>query len=500
VGEQLSMLDTMFLELEQGDEAAHMHIGGALVFDPIANARPEISEFRNYVRERLVCLPRFAQQLSGPRAGLLTRLTWEPAAAFDPDTHVHHATLPAPGGKAELDEWLGDFWSHPLDRHRPLWEMTLLDGLEQGRWAVATKTHHCLVDGVDSVDIGNVLLDPSPDTSAPEERAPPLQPPANSAEEGTENGSGRLGLSPGLVLGGVRVGVGALMHPRESLDRVRAALELITRGRPVAAPPSSLNGPMSGTRHFASVRLDLTAVEAAEARLGGTLNDLVLALCARGLRALLLSRGDEPSDHLRAQVPVNIRSGDRDHALDNELTSLFVELPVSAPDPILRHRRVVERTEQLKSGSQRLGGKTIVDLANIGPPLAGALLARSMFGDTRMFNLTIANAPGPQQQLYAFGAPLVEILPLVPLFAEHTIGIAVITYAGQVMFGLNADRMAAPDIGVLAEGIARSLSELSPRDAERPRRRRAVGAAPERPRSIEHYRLQVPPPLRGARD
>jgi WS/DGAT/MGAT family acyltransferase len=466
------MLDTMFLELEQVDETAHMHIGAALVFDPLpGGGTPDIAEFRAYTRGRLPSLPRFVQQLSAPRTGPLTWLTWEPAKGFDPDAHVRHATLPAPGGEAELGEWLGDFWSHRLDRHRPLWEMALLDGLQKGRWALATKTHHCLVDGVGSLDIGNVLLDGSPD-------APPLQspPPAMDDLVRAGHGYGRPWFSPGLVLRGVRAGIGAALHPRESLDRVRAAVELIVREELVGAPHSSLNGPMSATRHFATVRLDLADVNATRTRLGGTLNDLVLALCAGGLRHLLLSRGDDlPDGDLRAQVPVNIRLEDRAHALGNELTSLFVELPVTETEPFARHRRVVERAEQLKAGSQRVGGKTIVDLADLGPPLAGALLARSMFGDTHMFNLTITNVPGPQQRLYAFGAPLVEILPLVPLFAEHTIGIAAVTYAGQLVFGLNADRVAAPDVGVLAEGIERSFAELGAPAITRSRRP-AVGA------------------------
>jgi WS/DGAT/MGAT family acyltransferase len=480
VGEQLSVLDTMFLELEQVDETAHMHIGAALVFDPLRNGAPGITAFRDCVRERVALLPRFAEQLSAPRAGPLTRLTWERATTFDPNAHVHHATLPAPGGKAELDEWLGDFWSHPLDRYRPLWEMTLLDGLEDGRWAVATKTHHCLVDGIGSADIGNVLLDPSPQARAPASpaRARESQAARAGAEKGAENDGGRVGLSPGLALRGVRAGVGAAIHPRESLGRVRAALELVTRGRTVAAPRSSLNRPMSATRHFASVRLGLADVNATKRRLGGTANDVVLALCAGGLRHLLLSRGDTPPEHLRAQVPVSVRSEGRGGALEKEPTSLCVELPVGEVDPITRHRRVVERAEQLKPGSQRVGVKTIVDLADVGPSLAGALLARSMFGDTRMFNLTISNVPGPQRRSYAFGAPLAEILQLVPLVAEHTIGIAVVTYSGQVVFGLNGDRMAAPDIGVLAEGIARSLSELRPPKVKRQRR----GPAAERAR------------------
>ncbi len=471
MGEQLSMLDTMFLELEQFDESAHMHIGAALIFDPLpGGGTPDFAEFRDYVRGRVGILPRFSQQLSGAHAGPLTWLTWESAVEFDSDAHVRHATLPAPGGEAELHEWLGEFWSHRLDRHRPLWEMTLVDGLEKGRWALATKTHHCLVDGVGSLDIADALLDASP------EAAPlPLQPLPNGHEEVAEHGNGRFWLSPGLVLRGARAGVGAALHPHESLDRVRAAVELIVRDEVIGAPQSSLNGPMSGTRHFATVRLDLADVKATKTRLGGTVNDVVLALCAGGLRHLLLSRGDAlPQGDLRAQVPVNIRSEDQEHALGNELTSLFVELPVTEADPIARYRRVVERAEQLKAGSQRAGGKTIVDLADMGPPLAGGLLARSMFGGTRMFNLTITNVPGPRERLYAFGAPLVEILPLVPLFAGHTIGIAVVSYAGQMVFGLNADRMAAPDVGVLAEGIERSFSELRPPEAKRQRRHRSA--------------------------
>src|SRR6476620_3747152 len=160
MGEQLSMLDTMFLELEQFDPSAHMHIGAALVFEPLpGGGTPRIGELREHMRARVGILPRFSQRLSSTHAGSLDWLTWEAAETYDLASHVHHATLPAPGGEAELNEWLADFWSHRLDRHRPLWEMTLLDGLEGGRWALATKTHHCLVDGVGSVEIGNVLLD-----------------------------------------------------------------------------------------------------------------------------------------------------------------------------------------------------------------------------------------------------------------------------------------------------------------------------------------------------
>ena len=441
MAERLSMLDTMFLDLEQMDEAAHMHIGAALVFDPLpGGGTPEIGALRDHMRERMGILPRFAQQLSASHAGSLGWLTWEPARDFDLDTHVHHATLPAPGDELVLNEWLADFWSHRLDRRRPLWEMTLLDGLADGRWALATKTHHCLVDGVGSMDIGYALLDATPD-------APPLAPqplPRADAQAGG-GGGGRMWLSPGLVLRGARAGVGAALHPRQSLGRVAAAAELIVRDEVIATPQTSLNGPMSASRAFAVVRLELDAVKDVKNRLGGTVNDVVLAVCAGGLRHLLLERGEQPpSRGLRAQVPVNIRAEDREHALGNELTSLFVELPVEEADPLRRYRRVVERAEQLKAGSQRTGGKTIVNLADMGPPLAGGLLARSMFGGSRMFNLTITNVPGPRERLYAFGAPLLEVLPLVPLFAGHAVGIAVVSYAGQMVFGLNADLVGRP--------------------------------------------------------
>lgn len=474
MGEQLSMLDTMFLELEQLDESAHMHIGAALVFDPLpGGGTPDVADLRSQMRGRIGVLPRFAQRLSGPHAGPLTWLTWEPATVVDFDAHVHHAALPAPGGAAELHEWLGEFWSHRLDRHRPLWEMTLLDGLEGGRWALATKTHHCLVDGVGSLDIGHLLLDASPDLPPPPRQPPPAGD-AEDAEAGTEDaeaGNGRFWLSPGLLMRGARAGLGAALHPRDSFDRARAAIELVVRDEVIAAPASSLNGPMSGTRHFATVRMDLADVKAVKAHRGGTVNDVVLAVCTGGLRHLLLERGDElPESGLRAQVPVNIRAQDREHALGNELTSLFVELPVAEGDPLTRYERVLERTAELKAGSQQAGGKAIRDLADLGPPLAGELIARSMFGGTRMFNLTITNVPGPQLPLYAFGSPLVEILPLVPLFAGHAVGIAVVSYNGQLVFGLNADRLAAPDVGVLAEGIEQSFAELrAPKAA--PRRR-----------------------------
>ena len=453
MSEQLSMLDTMFLELEQADPSAHMHIGAALMFDPLPDGgTPTIEALRAHVAARVGRLPRFTQRLSATHSGPMRWLSWNGDDAFDAGAHVRHATLPAPGDEAELHAWLADFWSHRLDRTRPLWEMVLLDGLADGRWVLATKTHHCLVDGVGSLDIGHLLLDAEPDP-------PPVAPAALPAVDGAEHG--RFWLTPSVVARGARAGLGVARHPRATLQHLRAAAELVVREEVLPAPHSSINGPMSGTRDFATLRFELDDLKLIKRCLGGTVNDVVLALCAGGLRELLLARGETPpAGGLRAQVPVNIRTADKEHALGNELTSLFVELPVAERDAEERYRQVLARTEELKAGSQRTGGKTIIDMANLGPPLAGALLARTMFGGTRMFNLTITNVPGPQMPLYAFGSRLVEVLPLVPLFSGHTVGIAVVSYDGKVVFGLNADRVAVPDLHILANGIGRAFGDL----------------------------------------
>jgi WS/DGAT/MGAT family acyltransferase len=263
------------------------------------------------------------------------------------------------------------------------------------------------------------------------------------------------------VLRGVRAGAGAARHPRRAFEQARAAAELVVREEVIPAPATSLNRPLTGARRYAAVRFDLADLKAVREHRGGTLNDVVLALCAGGLRRLLLARGETPpAGGVRAQVPVNVRGADREHALGNELTSLFVELPVDEADPLIRYERLRRGAREHKQGSERAGGRAIVELADLGPPLAGGLVARSMFGAARMFNLTVTNVPGPRERFYAFGAPLVDVLPLVPLFSGHTVGIAVVSYAGGIEFGLNADPLAVPDLDVLVDGIRASLGEL----------------------------------------
>jgi len=468
MADPLDPLDATFLELEDAEEGAHMHIGSAAIFDPRPSGdSPSIDEVRELLRRRLGRLPRFATKLSEPHTGGLRWPTWEPG---DPEaelsSHVRHATLPAPGGEAELLEWLGDYWSHRLDRRMPLWEMVLLDGLKDGRWALVNKTHHCLVDGVGSVDVGYAMLDATPAPAEEEHEPAVVAEPAAADEENGDHGGPGLGelarMPPALLLRGARAGADLATHPGRVADlagRARAAAEVLVRDELLAAPHTSLNEPLGTSRRFAVVRAPLAELKGIKRELGGTVNDVVLAACAGALRRLLLSRGETPPAGMRAMVPVNVRRASEELKLGNRITSLFVALPVDVEDPEERYAAASRGAATLKSGSAGVGGSTIMDLVGMAPPALHATAARALFSP-RLFNVTVTNVPGPQATLYAFGAPMREVMPLVPLFAGHALGIAIVSYDGGLVFGLNADRATVPDLDVAVEGLEDSLEEL----------------------------------------
>jgi diacylglycerol O-acyltransferase / wax synthase len=463
MSEQLSPLDATFLELEQTDESAHMHIGAILVFETGERGVPSLDELCEHFQRRLGALPRYRQRLSEPHTGGLTWPSWEEDPAFDLSAHVHRAALPAPGGDRELMEWASDYWSHRLDRRRPLWDGVVLEGLAGGRWALCTKTHHCMVDGVGSIDVGHVLLDPTAD--------PSTEPPLPDAPVPAETHRGILDRAADAA----RAGAGLALHPRKLAEmamRSRALAELIVRDEVIPAPSTSLNVPIGVTRRFDVVRVPLEDLKLIKDGLGGTVNDVVLAAATGGLRRLLVARGETPPEHgLRAMVPVNIRAAGDHLALGNRITSLFVRLPVADDAPIVRYGHSVGEAESLKSGTQAVGGKTLLDVTSHAPPVIHSMLAQALFA-SRLFNVTITNVPGPQVPLYTLGSRLVEIHGLVPLAAEHCVGIAVLSYDGNVSFGLIADRDTVPDLDVLREGIEDTLDELlflARRPPERPR-------------------------------
>jgi WS/DGAT/MGAT family acyltransferase len=473
VGDELTALDATFLELEEADQSAHMHIGAVILLRPQrGNDPPPIESVRADIVARLPDLPRYAQKLSEPHTGGLRWPSWVPDPDFHVDRHVYAAGLPAPARIPELLEWAGEFFSQRLDRTKPLWEIAVLE-LSDGRWAIATKTHHCMIDGVGSVDIGLTLLDSRPDADG---RGRPAEP--------ADNGDGPAESSPTLVrrLAAPALGVGhaavraaqAGLHAAESaagvarhpsrvhdtLRRSRALTELIVRDELVSAPRTSLNNPIGTKRALAVVPVELNELRAIKTALGGTVNDVVLAAATGGFRHLLLRRGEElPEQGLRAMVPMNVRSAGDRLALGNRISSLFVHLPVAAANPARRYELQLEEAESLKASDQAEGSSTLVNLAGLMPPVLHSFAARSLFA-TRLFNVTVTNVPGPQFPLYYLGSRVEEIWPLVPIAAEHSVGVAVFSYDGRLYFCINADRDSVRDIDVLASGISCSIEEL----------------------------------------
>jgi WS/DGAT/MGAT family acyltransferase len=378
---------------------------------------------------------------------------WEPDPRFDIAGHVRHATLPAPGGDEVLLDWMGDFYSHRLDRSRPLWEITLVDGLAGGRWSLVTKIHHCLVDGMSGVSVTNLLLDdsPAPSPAGDTARGAPLPP------------AGERAGSIATLARGARAGIGLVTHPSRVADvlgHARTVAKFVVRDELVPAASTSLNVPIGGSRRMRQVSVPLADLKAIKSGLGGSVNDVVLAASAGALRRLLESRGEPlPRRGVRVMVPVNVRQASEMLALGNRVSSLFVELPVAEPDDLARYRRTVEATEQLKSSGLVGGAEALMDVAGIMPPVLHAALARLAF-TPRLFNVTITNVPGPQQTLYALGATMKRVIPVVPIFANHAVGLAVASYDGEVVFGLLGDHGAMGDLDVLADGLERSLDEL----------------------------------------
>ncbi len=296
-----------------------MHVGATMVFDPLPGGGvPRLEDLRTHLEQRLDALPRYRQRLSSPHTGGLRWPSWVPDESFDIARHVRRAAVPAPGGLDQLLEYCAKVWSHRLDRRRPLWEVVLVEGLADGRWALVTKTHHAMVDGISSVDAAHLLLDASPEPD--EWHAPP--PPA------AEDGEGNI----------VGAALHAAVHPRETLKKTRLMVDLL---RPRRDRAGATDGDQRGDRDGAPVRgLDGRARrregDQARARRDGQRRRA--RACAGGFRRLLASRGEDlPSSGLRTMVPVNVRPDADRGKLGNQVSSLFVHLPVAEPDPMRRY-------------------------------------------------------------------------------------------------------------------------------------------------------------------
>jgi len=450
---RLSVLDELFLHLEGPN--THMHVGGAIVFEGPA---PDYREFLDSAAKRLQLVPRFRQKLMTVPFGV-GRPVWVDDTHFNIEYHVRHTALPAPGDDEKLKRLTARIMSQQLDRSKPLWELWFAEGLSGDRWALVSKTHHCLVDGVSGADIMSVILDLTPEGE--ELEVEPWRPEPEPTPDALLVDALRERLtSPTEAL---RILQSSLMDPGQLPNRLyegAKAIGAFVGGSLDFAPPSSLNTQIGPHRRFETVLVDLEELKRIKNSLGGTVNDVVLSVVSGGLRRLLKARGERVEDlELRAMVPVSVRADQDRGALGNQVASVWAPLPVSVADPIERLHFVTDKMKDLKSSGQAVGAQLLTSLGEYAPSTilsqASRLVARQ-----RAYNLVVTNVPGPQFPLYSLGCRMKEVYPVVPLSDNTTIGIALLSYNGVVGFGILGDFDAAPDLAVLAEGIEKSIAEL----------------------------------------
>jgi diacylglycerol O-acyltransferase / wax synthase len=451
--ERLTVLDELFLHLEGPN--THMHVGAAVIFE---GPPPSYEDIIEGVEKKLQLVPRFRQKLMTVPLGL-GRPVWVDDTHFNLEYHVRHTAMPPPGNIEKLKRLTARIMSQQLDRSKPLWEIWIAEGFDQGRFALISKTHHCLVDGVSGADIMSVLLDLGPEPQEIE-REPWRPDPEPTADQLLLDALRERVTSPAEV---VRTIQSTVLDPAKLPNRIvegARALGAFVGGSLDFAPQSSLNLPIGPHRRFETVLVDLEDFKRVKNAFHGTVNDVVLAVVAGGLRQLLTARGERTDTaELRAMVPVSVRADHEKGALGNRVASLWVPLPINEPDAVRRLEIVHERMKDLKSSGQAVGAQLLTSFGEYTPPTILAQAAR-LVARQRAFNLVVTNVPGPQLPLYMFGRKMEEVYPVVPLSANTTIGIALLSYNGTIGFGLLGDFDAAPDLGVLAEGIEKSSAEL----------------------------------------
>jgi diacylglycerol O-acyltransferase / wax synthase len=451
--DRLTAVDASFL-VQEGS-ASHMHVGAILLFE---GPPPSYDDVLEGIHSRLHLVPRYRQKLAFPpfQAG---RPVWIDDPTFNLEYHVRHTALPSPGSIEQLQALAGRIYSQRLDRSKPLWETWLVQGLEDGSFALITKTHHSMVDGISGVDLASVLFDvePVPRHVEPEPWTPQ---PVPSTAELVADGVRDFVKTP---LGALRRGIGAVRSPGRALREVREAAEGIGEVAWANLNPSPevpLNVEIGPHRRIRWIRSSLGDFKSVKNELGGTVNDVVLAVVAGALRRWLRSRGVRTDGlELRALVPVSIRTDDEHGALGNRIAAMRGPLPVYVDDPVERLRLVSASMQGLKESKQALGAEVIAGLSDFAPPTILAQASRLNFS-TRLFNLIVTNVPGPQFPLYMHGRELRELVPLAFLPDNHALAIAIMSYNGGLEFGLLADYDAMPDIDFVAAALEQSLEEL----------------------------------------
>jgi len=453
----LNSLDASFIDAEDQDRNASFAIASIAVFEGPA---PSYEEFLAAIRRRLPLVPIYRRKLRKVPFNLGPPV-WVDDPNFDLRYHVRQTALPAPGGDQQLRRLMARVMTERLDRDYPLWEYWLIEGLDQGRWALISKVHHCMVDGVSATDLYRVIFDASPEP-------PPLpeveERPVPSEPSGLELAARAVLNSALLLLQDGGVIQRTLANPEVAVRQATEAFRGVVR-MAEALPPaarSSLSGPIGRQRRYVWARASLADVKMIKNILGGTVNDVFLAAISSGFRALLLARGEEPTPSMiPSLVPVSLRSEGEESIYENRVSALVANLPVDIADPVERLAAIRTQMAALKESNEATVGEAIVTLRRYTPFALASMFVRLAFSLPQREIVTVTtNVPGPQQPLYGLGHRLVEIIPYVPIATTLRTGISIFTYCGQVTFGITGDYTTTPDISVLAAAIEEGVAEL----------------------------------------
>ncbi len=482
--QRLTGLDATFLYMETPH--MHMHVASTCVFDPTdVPGGYSFDRVRAMVENRLPLVPPFRRRLVEVPFALHHPL-WIEDPDFDLDYHLRRACLPSPGSHRELAGFAADVIGRPLDRSRPLWEMYVVEGLEGGLVAVVTKTHHAAIDGVSGEELTVNLLDLQPEPLVVPPPDPPWQPdriPTDFELVGWALYS--LSRQPVAAAKAMRRTIATAL----SLRRRNRLPGAVPPPAPFSAPRTSLNTSITPHRRFAFAEVSLDDVKMVKNALGGTVNDVVLAVCAGALRRYLSERGEEPESSLVAMVPISVRAKGERGTLGNQVTAMLVSLATSIDDPVERLHAISRGVTGAKEQEKAIGADTLTNWAEFAAPAVAARAARlvsnmRVFDRVRpLFNVVVSNVPGPNVRLYSVGARMVAIYPMGPVAEGVGLNITVMSYMGSMYFGLVAGREAVPEVDAISRHIAEALEELKkPADRAMSGRNRPSGAARQRTR------------------
>lgn len=448
--DRLTGLDASFLHMERA--GAHMHVASTIVFSGTA---PTHREFRDHIESRLHLVPRFRQKLRFvPFAQ--GRPVWVDDPFLNLNYHVRRTALPAPGSDEQLRNLAARIFSQQLDRTKPLWELWLVEGLDGDRFAIIGKSHHALVDGISGVDITTVLFDTEEEPAAPPVRPPKWAPrPEPRDLDLLRDALKERATSPREIARGVRA---AMRGPRQVLRGLGATREFLEAG--LAAPQTPFNVEIGPHRRLAFVRTDLSDFKRVKNAHGGTVNDVVLSVVTGALGSYLRARGHETEDlTLRAMVPVSVRAEEERGALGNRISAMMAPLPVWCEDPVERLHLISETMGDLKGSGQAVGAEILTRLTDFAPTTLASQAARLQPAQ-RFFNLVVTNVPGPQFPLYVLGRKMDAIFPMVPLARRQALCVGIMSYNGEVDFGLVGDYDAMPDLDSFGLDVEAAVKEV----------------------------------------